>query len=188
MRSGKKKAGGKASPSAPERMEASALRILARRAHTRAELRRKLRLRGHPVGEVDVLLDRLTEIGYLDDEAAARGWARHRLEVRPMGRRRLAAELAEKGIARESLEAVLEEAYPEGVERELALRAARKRGLGAGPGSRERMVRFLRGRGFPFGCCLEAAGALEAAAGEEHAAGAELPAGAEFPAGGDESS
>ena len=142
-----------ASKPAAERAEASAIRMLSHRSHTRAELWRKLRARGYPARIVAPLLDRFAEIGYLNDEAAARNWARHRLGGRPMGRRRLAMELRGRGIAPPLLETVLDEFFPEGSEGEFARLAARKRLRGGGgekdSRSRERLIRFLLGRGFP---------------------------------------
>lgn len=153
------------------RMRAAALRLLSRRAHTRAELRRKLRLRGFGGGELEALLDRFTGIGYLDDAAAARAWARRRLEGRPMGRRLLEEELRGKGAAPALVRAVLEEFYGEGEELGLALRAARKRRGALGgegdPRARARLLRHLQGRGFPAGVCLRAAAEVLGAAGAD---------------------
>ena len=166
---GKKKQKEKDLPPA-ERMRAAALRLLSRRAHTRAELRRKLRLRGFGGGALESLLDRFTEIGYLDDAAAARAWARHRLEARPMGRRLLEEELRARGVAAPLVRAVLEEYYGEGEELRLALRAARKRlgalGGGEDPRARARLLRHLQGRGFPAGVCFRAAAEALGAPGE----------------------
>ncbi|MEK6709717.1 MAG: regulatory protein RecX [Nitrospinota bacterium] len=140
-------------------MRAAALRLLSRRAHTRSELREKLRLRGFGGAELDALLGRFAEIGYLNDAAAARAWARRRLEGRPMGRRLLREDLHGRGIAPALAEEVLAECYGEGEEQRLALRAARKRlaALGGRDGARGRLLRHLQGRGFPAGVCIHAA-------------------------------
>ena len=47
------------------------LRLLARRAHSRAELRQKLSRRGYEPGEVAAAMGRLDELAYLDDGAYA---------------------------------------------------------------------------------------------------------------------
>lgn len=108
---------------------------------------------------MEALLDRFTEIGYLDDAAAARAWARRRLEGRPMGRRLLEEDLKERGIVPALVRAVLEESYGGGEEEALAVRAARKRlgALGGDSRARERLLRHLQGRGFPPGVCFRAA-------------------------------
>jgi regulatory protein len=150
-----------ASKPAAERVEASAIRMLSHRSHTRAELWRKLRARGYPADIVDPLLDRFTEIGYLNDEVAVRNWARHRMGEHPMGRRRLAMELRGKGIVPPLLETVLDEFFLEGSEEEFARLAARKRLRGGGgekdSRSRDRIIRFLLGRGFLQALCVRVA-------------------------------
>ncbi len=74
------------------------LRLLGRRAHSRAELQRKLGRRGYEEQEVERALGRLTELGYLDDGAFARGHVRRRSSGR--GPLALAAELSARGVDR----------------------------------------------------------------------------------------
>ena len=81
-----------------------------------------------------------------------------------MGRRLLAMELRGKGIAAPLLETVLDEFFSAGSEEEFARLAARKR-LRRGGGekdsrSRERLIRFLLGRGFPQAICVGVAAEL----------------------------
>lgn len=91
----------------------AALTLLAHRARTRAELRRKLVGKGFRPARVDPCLDRLAERGLLDDAAVASAFVRDRLGSRPRGKGRLAQELRAKGVedatARAAIEAVLEE-------------------------------------------------------------------------------
>jgi regulatory protein len=75
------------------------LRLLARRAHSRAELRQKLARRGYEEDDVGTAMARLTEMGYLDDAAFARGVVRRRSATR--GALAVSAELAAKGIDRQ---------------------------------------------------------------------------------------
>src|SRR5258708_21239059 len=72
------------------------LRLLARRAHSRLELRQKLLRRGYDPVDVDAALTRLAELGYVDDAAFARGLVRRWSLVR--GPRALAGELAARAI------------------------------------------------------------------------------------------
>jgi regulatory protein len=83
----------------------SGLRYLTARAHSRVELRRKLDRKGFEAGEVATAMARLTELGYLDDDAFARSLVRRRSASR--GPAALAAELAAKGIGREGVAAAL---------------------------------------------------------------------------------
>jgi regulatory protein len=68
------------------------------RAHSRAEMKRKLDRRGYLPDEIESALVRLEELGYLNDLAFAEGLVRHRSTSR--GPRALSAELAQRGVGR----------------------------------------------------------------------------------------
>ncbi len=72
--------------------------MLARRAHSRAEVRRKLGRRGYGEEEVESAVERLVELGYLDDRAFAEGHVRRRSAA--LGPLALSAELAARGVDR----------------------------------------------------------------------------------------
>jgi regulatory protein len=93
------------------------LRYLGVRAHSRAELRRKLERKGFEVDEVSAALERLQELRYLDDDAFAQALVRRRSASR--GPAALASELAAKGIGRTGVSAALA-----GLDRESQLEAA----------------------------------------------------------------
>ena len=76
------------------------LRLLARRAHSRVELRRKLGRRGYDEGEIQAALVRLAELGYVDDAAFAAGHVRRRSSS--LGPLALTAELAARGVDRQA--------------------------------------------------------------------------------------
>ena len=125
-----------------------AVALLAQRTHFRAQLAAKLAKRGYPAGEVEEALDRLAGHGYLDDRRAAREYAEGRLARGPLGRRRLAADLARQGAPPAAVDAVLDELLPED-DRAAARQAAeawlaRRRGA-AKP---DALARHLEGRGF----------------------------------------
>jgi regulatory protein len=94
-----------------------ALRLLAARARTRAELERRLRRRFSPAAVRHAL--RAVE-RYVDDEAYARAWLADRAARRPGGARLLEDRLVGQGVPREVARAVLAD-YPE---EEAAIRAA----------------------------------------------------------------
>ncbi len=93
-------------------------------------------------------MDRLEADGYVDDRRTAREFATGRLRREPLGRRRLAAELARRGAAEEVVSEVVEEMLP-GDDRETARQAAEvwlgRRGKSANPAS---LARYLERRGF----------------------------------------
>ncbi|HYM66280.1 MAG TPA: RecX family transcriptional regulator [Patescibacteria group bacterium] len=81
------------------------LRLLARRAHARAELRTKLKRRGHSGEDVERALGRLAELGYLDDSSFAEGHVRRRQAA--LGPLALSRELASRGVDRAVTESAL---------------------------------------------------------------------------------
>lgn len=76
----------------------AALHLLAHRARSRAELRRRLADRELPAAVIDETMAWLEDRGYLDDDAFAAAFIRDRLRLRPRGRFGLLAELRRKGV------------------------------------------------------------------------------------------
>ena len=70
---------------------------------------RGLPLPASPPVPVEIVLERLIEFGYLDDEAFARAWVESRDRSRPRGASALRRELALKGVERPVVDAVLDE-------------------------------------------------------------------------------
>ncbi len=90
---------------------ARALRLLSGRSHFRRQLAEKLRARGFDELEVEETLERLTELGYVDDERTAGEFITTRRRRGPMGRRRMRAELERRGAESQAAARALEEAY-----------------------------------------------------------------------------
>ena len=63
-----------------------ALKVLAGRAHSTGELREKLRRRAERISDIDDVIARLKENGYLDDRRFAEGFATARLSNDRLGR------------------------------------------------------------------------------------------------------
>jgi regulatory protein len=131
----------------------AALRLLAVRPRAAVELSRRLRMKGYEPEVTDEVIERLRELGMIDDAAFAGTLVRDRVRLRPSGARRLASELrargVDEGVAREAIRDTLE---GEGTdERELALRAAEKWRTRPGEErdrARRRLHGFLARRGF----------------------------------------
>ena len=77
----------------------AAARFLEVRPRSIAEVRRRLREAGYRAELVDGALERLADLGMLDDEAFARAWVESRDRARPRGERALRSELRRKGVA-----------------------------------------------------------------------------------------
>ena len=95
-------------PDATAAMEI-AVRFLGSRPRSRWELDRRLRRAGVGESTVSATLDRLSELGYVDDAAFARWWGEQRDRHAPRGRRMIEAELRQHGIDRDVIEAYREE-------------------------------------------------------------------------------
>jgi regulatory protein len=93
----------------PEIVLAAALRFLEARQRSTAEVRRRLGTAGYREDLVVGAIERLTELGMLDDAAFAQAWIESRDRARPRGERALANELRVKGIDREIVATALEE-------------------------------------------------------------------------------
>ena len=161
-------------------MEAAAA-FLAVRPRSVGETRRRLRHLGYPEPLVETVVDRLVEMEYLDDEAFARAWVESRDRARPRGEGALRRELALKGVARETVDAVLGERAGEGndatgIDAVAAARLLERRraSLEREPDPqrrRQRAYALLARNGFDPQVCRQASAAFtetEAARTEEH--------------------
>ncbi|HKV22391.1 MAG TPA: recombination regulator RecX [Mycobacterium sp.] len=102
-----------------EQARALCLRLLTARARTRAELEGQLAKRGYPDDVSSRVLDRLTDVGLIDDTDFAEQWVRSRRINAGKGKRALAAELRTKGVDNEVITAALA-GIDAGAERERA--------------------------------------------------------------------
>lgn len=114
-------------PDDEARARDDALGLLAYRARSVAEMRRRLKKKGHAAPVVDDVVRWLREEGYLDDRAFARQFLEERLRWKPRGRFALVQELRKRGVERSTAESMVETVMEEeGVtEAELARSAAR---------------------------------------------------------------
>lgn len=123
-----------------------ALRHLARRDHSRAELTRKLALHGESV-EVETVVARMSELGLQSDSRYAEAFVRSK--AARFGSTRLRSELARRGIERELIDEAIAGACVES-EAERARTVLRSRFPAAPADARDwaRQARFLQTRGF----------------------------------------
>ncbi len=106
-----------------------ALNLIAARARAATELRRALVRRGEAPDLVDMAITRLAEQGVLDDAAFAQSFTRFKVLGAGHSRRRVQAELARKGVARDVTDAAIATVFEhEAVDqREIVENAARKK-------------------------------------------------------------
>jgi regulatory protein len=86
------------SESQEEQARTLCLRLLTARARTRAELAERLTKRGYPDDVSERVLDRLADVGLVDDRDFAAQWVRSRRVNAGKGKRALASELRTKGV------------------------------------------------------------------------------------------
>jgi len=87
----------------------AAARFLEARSRSVHEVRRRLMQAGYRAELVEGAIERMVELGILDDESFARAWVESRDRARPRGERAIRAELALKGVDRASVDLVLAE-------------------------------------------------------------------------------
>ena len=136
-----------------EAAERAALRALARRAHARLDLRRRLVKRQHPPAAVEAALDRLALRGLIDDRRFAEQYAALRA-TRGKGPARLLRDLQAQGVERRTAEQAVRRALEdEGIDPGLEARAVaakRARQLAGLPVAvrKRRLLAFLVRRGY----------------------------------------
>ena len=152
-----------------ERLKARAVALdyIAYQARTEHEVRLKLQRKGFPEPVADEAVARMRELGYLDDADYARAYARGRLGGRGHGPHRIRADLLRRGVARLTIDAVLDDLVAPDDLRETALRHGRKRWRRLQREDdpykrRKKLADFLQRRGYDFDLIREVAETLEA--------------------------
>ncbi len=89
-----------------------ALYLLGRRGRSVYELRSKLFEKEFEAVEIEKTLQKLTKLGFLDDQKFAELYARDKVTIYRRGRYRIAQELRLKGVDKEVVEATIKEVNP----------------------------------------------------------------------------
>jgi len=141
------RASGRTAATTPAELRAAALRLLARREHSRSELELRLARRGGDAADVAAVLDALERDGYLSDTRFA-----HAVVAQKAGRygkRAIAHALRERGVdgdvAREALDALT---GGDEIDEASSLLARRFPNVPSDDRDRARRVRFLIARGY----------------------------------------
>jgi regulatory protein len=88
-----------------------ALRVLGGRAHSAGELREKMRRRAERIADVDEVIGRLKDHGYLDDSRFAEGFAASRLANDRLGKTRVIQDLRQRRVAPSLAERTVRKVY-----------------------------------------------------------------------------
>lgn len=144
-----------------KRALASALRILARRDMSSAELSRRLTDRGFPEALAGETVTRLRDAGYLDDRRFARQWAESAIRNGRGYGPRLRLELMRQRIPDEIAAEVLGSLAAEYDETETLANLLARKFAGFNPSSatdreKRRVVQYLQRRGFSIAAIFDA--------------------------------
>ena len=131
-----------------------ALDMLAFRGRATRELRTALLRKGEDAANVDHSIQRLTAMGLLDDASYARQYAHAKIVGPGFSRRRLQAELAKRGVARDVADEAIADALAEddvdsdAILERVAARKLRSLEKEDAPTRRRRLYEFLARRGY----------------------------------------
>lgn len=127
-------------------LKGRALRLLANREHSRAELERKLAPHEEAPGELQRALDDLQAKGFIDEARVIESVV-HRRAAR-LGARRVRQELQAKGLAPEAIARAVDGLQASEVQRALEVWKRKFGEPAPDPAGRARQMRFLATRGF----------------------------------------
>jgi regulatory protein len=127
-----------------------ALDLLGRRDHSCGELRIKLMQRDYPPRIIDRIIQRMKELGLLDDARFASSWIALRTRRHCEGRIKLLASLSRKGVERAVAEDALNHHFSDQEEDEALQRAADQLLTRSSATARSVTAALLR-KGFPQG-------------------------------------
>ncbi len=139
------------------------LNYLSFRPHSREEVRRYLRKKETPSELIDTVMQRLDDLGLINDHSFTEFWIESRERSHPKGAQALKNELRMKGVKRELVDELVNDEQDE----EHALRAGRKKAALLVRQSemdfktfRARLGPFLQRRGFSYEVCTRVVRAL----------------------------
>ena len=146
-----------------EGLLAYAGRVLSARAQTAGELRRKLAARAERPGDVDEVIRRLKESGYLDDQRFAETFASRRRDDEGFGKDRVTRDLLARRVAPALAKKAAEKAFAAADEPEMIKKFLERKYRGKDLGSLFReprnlasAYRRLRLAGFSPTNCIQA--------------------------------
>ena len=130
----------------PASLRERALRLLARREHSRAELARKLATAGFARAEPGLLLDDFESKNWLSDQRFAESYvADHRARA---GSIKLAYDLRQRGVADSVIESVLSDNRDSELDRAREIWRKKFNALPNNAAEKAKQIRFMQSRGF----------------------------------------
>ena len=127
-----------------------ALRLISRRPRSEAELRNRFHRKKVQTEIQDMVIARLREQGFVDDNAFARSWVENRLTFRPRSAWAIKQELRKKGVSNDAIRAALENFDDDEAAYQAALKVARKMAGMPKDLFIQRLAAYLSRRGFQY--------------------------------------
>jgi len=126
--------------------------ILARRDHSEAEIRAKLKRKKFAPAQIDTTINKLTKLGLINDQSFTATYINSTLNYKAVGPKWLAYKLKQKGIAQTIIDQAIADIFTDQKEHELAQQAADswRRTHPRHTGDRQRLTRHLISRGFSY--------------------------------------
>lgn len=128
--------------------ESKAVDYLSRSEQCRFALSKKLANKNHEKKSIEMALDYLESKNYLSDERFSRAWLNSRRINHSEGRTKLAAELASRGISKETAKLALDDFFSENSELELCKKDFAK--VSRNCADSEKIIRRLVAHGFSY--------------------------------------
>ena len=133
----------------PGDLRERALRLLARREHSRAELTRKLETAGFAHEDISLVLDAFEAKNWLSDQRFAESYvADHRARA---GSIKLAYDLRQRGVSNNIIESVLGDSQESELDRARDVWRKKFGTLPSNATEKARQSRFMQSRGFSTG-------------------------------------
>ncbi len=130
------------------------LRMLAAAPRTQAQLAAALRRRRVPAAAAQAVLARFAEVKLIDDAMFARAWVESRHLGRGLAGRALGAELRQRGVGQQDIQAALEDLDPDqelATARELVARRLLSTAKMPAPARMRRLIGMLARKGYAPG-------------------------------------
>jgi len=105
----------------------SALNYLARRQHSKSEIKTKLRQKKFDKTLVELTLDELEQNYYVDDRSFAKLFTDEKVKAKNWGKNKIKSELIKRGVSSKIIAEVIEEKFSNDLEIESGLELARKK-------------------------------------------------------------
>lgn len=134
--------------SADDKLYGLVLRYISIRPRSRWEIESYLQRKHSPAPLVEKILNKLSDLGYVNDEAFARSWVDNRRLLKPISKRRLQLELQQKRISGDVIQQVMaeDETDDQAVLKELIVRKRKQTKYR----DMQKLIAFLSRQGFNY--------------------------------------